>query len=121
MTAEKDIHDTNLILGHAARPDCDIIGVITYEGDIGDVEPEEVHIDTQLKKLSVVFNDGSQKELLNLTPENVNVIDALCHDISTAQDKAGKKSLTVDFNQVDSKETGTKFFKRCYRVDALVM
>lgn len=121
MTAEKDIHDANFILGHAARPDCDIIGVITYEGDIGAAEPQEIHIDTQLKKLSVIFNDGSQKDVFDLTSDNVNAIDTLCQDISKAQDKTGKKSLTVDFNQVDPKETGTKFFKKCYRVDALVI
>lgn len=116
----KNIHDANFLLGHSAKPDCDVICVVSYEGDIGNSEPQEIHIDTQLKKISVIFNDGSKSDLFNLTQDNVDVIDQLCREVADAN-KGIKKSLAVDFNQVDPTKTGTAFFKQCYRVNTLLI
>jgi hypothetical protein len=86
---------------------------IDYEGDLAGLLPEEIHLDTQNAKITVLLNNGQEEEICGMTPEHIAVIQ----EISEQMREMGKP-LKAGFYQVNEKNEHTK---ACYKVDALVI
>lgn len=110
MSKDIDIHDQMALFASNAE---DLLGFVTYEGTISQHEPQEIHIDTENKTMSVVFENHQEEKICDLSPENVATINKIY-----AEMKAAKKEILMGFYQVDGNH---KLTKSCYNVDVLVM
>lgn len=86
---------------------------IDFEGDLNGLRPEEIHLDTQNARISVLMNNGQEEEICGMTPENVAVITEL-----SEQMREMGRPLKVGFYQVNEEKKHTQ---SCYKVDALVI
>ena len=94
MSKDIEIRDTVVLFGKNAN---DLMAVVSYEGDIGTHEPQEIHVDTEAKTLSVVFENGQEEKICDLSSENIETVNKVY-----AEMKAAKKEICMGFYQVDS-------------------
>ncbi len=74
-----------------------MIGFVTFEGSLNGLTPVEAHLDTQRNKLTMLFNNGSEIEIVPLSKENVTVINSLHGAFNARASKDHKLALHVGF------------------------
>lgn len=113
MTQDIDIRDAVVLFGKDVKKG--LLAIVTYAGGIGAQKPLEIHVDTQLMKISVLFESGESRDICPITPENTDFVRAFC----ARRDEAGDvRPLRIGFYAVDEKH---RLIDPCYDVDALVI
>jgi hypothetical protein len=110
MSKDIDIHDTLALFSSNAD---DMVGFITYEGDLGGHVPQEIHIDTENRTMSVVFENGQEEKICDISKENVDTVNKLYAELREA-----KKDVFMGFWRMDDEHRPKK---PNYDVPVLVM
>jgi hypothetical protein len=110
MSKDIEIKDPMVLFANNAN---DLLAVISYEGTIGAHVPEEIHVDTETKTMSVLFENGQEEKICDLTRENIDVVNQFYAGLKDA-----KQEVLMGFYQVDNKH---KLKNPCYNVPILVM
>lgn len=119
MNAKKEIDVKDPVVQFNVRqklkPD-DLLALITYEGSIGSHLPEEVHVDTQEKKISVLFNNGHHEDIVDIDQDNIDLIN---YFLKNRAEQKIETPVEVAFYRVD--EDAQPQADGCYNVTAVVI
>jgi len=110
MSKDIEINDPLVLFGNNAT---DLLAIISYEGTIGEHMPQEIHLDTEAKEISVLFENGQEEKICDLSAENIDVVNKFYAEL-----KANKGEVFMGFYQVDREH---KLKDSCYNVSVLVM
>jgi|SRR5690606_9767903 len=90
-----------------------LIGYVSYEGEIGSDLPREFHLDTQAKRLSLLYKSGMEEVLVSLTKDHIAVIEGILEQPgkNLSMLKMGLYRSDAEGNMVDP----------CYRVPTQVI
>jgi hypothetical protein len=110
MSKDIEIIDPLVLFGENGE---DMVGYISYEGTISQHEPQEIHIDSEKKEMSVLFENGQEEKVCDLTQENIDAVSRFYAEV-----KATKEEVFMGFYQVDEEAK----LKGCnYNVPVLIM
>ena len=90
-----------------------LIGYVSYEGDLGKEEPRLFYLDTQKKTLSLKYRSGREEQIATLDEDNSDLIHDLEHDIHDA-------GVDPQMGFFRCSEAGD-MIDPCYNVDVIVI
>lgn len=116
-----DIRDAVVLFG-CNKQDM-MMGVVTYQGDLHNNVPKEIHLDTARGFMEVVFENGTHKKICDLDESNTKVANNIYDELKRCRKSLFNKAATSEpvrcgFYQVDEKHN---LKNPCYRVDVLVI